>query len=373
MQLRPILKTLAFVVPALSGVAINGAAQQSPRAVADSGIVRGTVVAEATGHVLAYAIVEIPSLKRATFANDRGQFVFGGLPTGKFKIKVRQLGFRATERDVAVGPRTVDGVRIELARITQIIPTLHVIDNWACKSPGISKKATLATLTAFEQLEQNAQRMRLLQEEFPFEVSAERLQVMRAVSGTDSLLRRDTIVIARPQRVNYNPGNVLYRQTNAENAPEYFMQVPTLLDFADKAFQNNHCFVVAGIDSTHNGDLRIDFKPLDKLKTTDIAGSIFLNAATYQVRNAEFRMTSVPATIVGTRAFRFSTVYNELAPGLPVVDGVYAVTELDSRRFNNLFYLTVEEQSALGVKFFGKSPEGIRKPDQTSLGSSNHF
>jgi hypothetical protein len=207
--------------------------------------VHGSVTAASTEQVLSFALVAIPTLGLERFASERGQFTFLQIPADTYRIRVRQLGYDPFETELVVKGGTTSEVVVRMARIAQ----MQVESDWRCENPGRHKATNTKAVAMFEQMEQNAEHMRLLREQYPFIVYVDRGQLMVRMDGSDSTIRRDTMLVRSDSQTKYAPGNVVYNR-DENRTWEYFTRIPTWPVFADEVFENNHGFVVRGIDKT---------------------------------------------------------------------------------------------------------------------------
>lgn len=329
-------------------------AAQRALSAADTGIIRVTVLGAESGAPLPYALVAIPELGLERFANEQGRFAFSRLPEGIYTIRARALGYSPVSREISVQAGEPRELSIRLTRIVTHLSAVRVSANWECREPGRPTPDATATLEVFEQLEQNAQRLLALSEQFPHQIDTERRFSMRRIDGRDSVERADTIQVASALRRRYRPGAVVVR--SGEGA---VLQLPTLLDFADPLFQRNHCFVLRGIDeSTGAPLLRLDFKAWSKLRTPDIDGSVYLDTASYSLRRSEVQLTNVTRSFRALRSVTVTTRFIDLRPGLPIAGPINAVNVFQ-RRSSSKFVAAVEDQIPLRVFFLRTRPDSI--------------
>ncbi|WP_104023413.1 carboxypeptidase-like regulatory domain-containing protein [Gemmatirosa kalamazoonensis] len=81
----------------------------------ESGVLVGTVVERGSGRPVGMASVSIASLPRRTNTDSAGRFRFDSLPSGRYVIDVRRLGYARLVTDTLVVERGGYRLRIELA------------------------------------------------------------------------------------------------------------------------------------------------------------------------------------------------------------------------------------------------------------------
>ncbi|MEO7999504.1 MAG: carboxypeptidase-like regulatory domain-containing protein, partial [Gemmatimonadaceae bacterium] len=285
-----------------------------------SAVLRGTVT-NATGEPLQYAVVSIPSLDRQQFANSQGKFYFTGLEPGKYQLSIRQLGFTAVSVEITLAAGQSQDVPVRMQRIVTTLTSMKVLADWPCDKPGRpSGVGRVDLVEVFEQLEQNAVRMRLLSTEYPFDVITERIRVLRHADGLETIESHDSVRAPNQQKARYRPGEVVHVIDENVRPRQKYMQLPTLLDFADPLFQANHCFLLRGVEQTATGkEIRVDFKPAAKLKTPDVAGSVFLDAESYKLLRSDIEMTKIPNDLPGLMRVQALTYFDDIVPGLPTI------------------------------------------------------
>ena len=134
--------------------------------------------------------------------------------------------------------------------------------------------------------------------------------------------------------------------------------MPELADFADQRFLDNHCFDYGGLDEI-DGDslLRIEFLPASGVHDPDIAGTLFLDPRSYQIRlalmsvvnpNKQMRATT------GGQAIR--AVFKEVIPGVSVLDVISSLVFARDDPKVPLTEPATETQRTLSVHFLRGKP-----------------
>jgi len=356
MRARGVLAILLFVVACLS----------APRASAQNGTLRGTVTA-APGQPLAFAVVTIPALELQQFTNNLGKFFFANIRPGMYRLSVRQLGYSAVNVEVKVGANEIAEVPVKMARIVTTLAAMKVAAEWACDKPGRPARDGKEPLVeVFEQLEQNAVRLRLLSTQYPFDVITERRRMLQHLDGLETLEALDSSRASSTVKARYEPGEVVHEVQEAGKKREKMLQVPTLLDFADATFQDNHCFLLAGIEENEGRkEIRVDFKPSSKLKSPDVGGSVFLQSETFKLLRTEIELTRIPSDLQGLLRVHATTFFDEIVPGLPNIGEVIATSDLKAATRLSPSR-AVERLLTLRVLFLKQVPDGDSTDVQAS-------
>ena len=289
----------------------------------------GTVVSATSGEALPFSIVALVPGFAQHFTDQAGHFVFSGVPPGRYHLVVRQIGYYPLDTAIVLGADTTPNVRIALRHLAIQLPPVTVTAPQACVAPGPPDSTVTPQLTAvFGQVLENARRLQLLNESFPYDYGLERRTWTVDRTGRQELLHLDTLTHETEEGWRYKPGQLMAWRPGPSGR-ELFIRLPTLVDFADSAFVSAHCFWLAGPDSLGADTLiRLDFAPAASLRTTDVAGAAYLDPGTYQMRYTVVQLTRPARAIRGVTSLVATSHFREVAPGIPLQDHVRAVTTL---------------------------------------------
>jgi len=340
----------------------------------ETAILRGTV-RNTLGQPLVYAIASISGLSLQQFSNNEGKFYFVQLKPGKYVVSLRQLGYTPVFRNVVLEAGANESIDLTMERIVTQLATMRVSGEWACDKPGRPMADSLRPLIeVFEQIEQNAVRLKLLSREYPFDFIAERKVVMVRPDGSEILNRLDSTRTTSSTVSYYKTGEVLQRVTE-RGRRNYSLMVPTLLDFANPLFHRSHCFLLRGVaDVGGQSEIRVDFLPSSKLRAPDVGGSVFLEAGTFRLLRAEFYLTKIPNDLAGLAGVRATTHFEEVVRGLPTISEIVARSDFVSLRGGEPppYRHSIEHQRTLRVHFLKTSPVGIPPTEYTAGASKRH-
>src|SRR3954471_5687616 len=158
-----------IIAALLIGLAGHSAAAQAS--------VYGEVVFKETGQPLGFTTVSILSQGTQQLTSESGKFLLRDVPAGQVRLGVKRIGF--VPKDTALMPAASDTarIRIELRRLVMQLPAMIVSGKCTNQAPLESKPAILADL--FEQVNQNAERVRRLAEAKPFRIYIHRVNGFR--------------------------------------------------------------------------------------------------------------------------------------------------------------------------------------------------
>ncbi|MDF1501411.1 carboxypeptidase regulatory-like domain-containing protein [Roseisolibacter sp. H3M3-2] len=309
MRDRPGARRARSVAAAGAPLAAQGAVARA--ATAQGATVAGAVVAHEGGEPLGYTTVAVPALGVRTLAREEGTFVLRGLPPGEVRLRFTRIGYAPRDTTLAVAADGTARVRVALARLVLRLPTRVV--NGACtdRTPFEPRPADLAQL--FDQVEQGADRTRLLAAERPFVMQATRTRGRRDRGGA---LATDTITRGPLPANRYVPRRIYGRAGEV-----WAVKLPELADVADTAFTNHHCLWYAG-QQRFGGDsvIRVDFEPVPWLaREVDLEGSIYVRAADFRLVGMETRLNRIPPEFRGLRGYATRARFDELGAGVPVL------------------------------------------------------
>jgi len=349
-------RTLLFSL--LAGVATPSALA------AQTGTIHGAVVAADNGERLGYTVVASPPTGGERFTTDSGTFTMLDVPAGTVRLRFRHLGFTPREMTVTVAPAQTTTLRVALTRVALTLSTMRVVADRQCTQPGPPDRAVDSTLAAvFDQLQQNADRYRLLMHEYPFVSTYEVTEA--------AVRRRGTLATigARPARVeskdqwSYEPGRVV-RDRGRAGA---WVNIPTLDVFADQRFIDAHCFWYGGLVPV-DGDtlLRVDFRVADRIDDPDLNGSMLLDRQTYLIRRTRLLLSRLPRSLGNGDSAVIVTRFDELLPGVPFIADILSTLDMkpgvDGNGPRQLF-ATEEERRRIDVKFLHRRPDQARIAD----------
>jgi hypothetical protein len=278
---------------------------------AQGATVVGQVVARDGGEPLGFTTVSVPALGAQRLASDSGTFTLPNLPPGELRLRLTRIGYAPKETTLTVVAGGTARIRVEMTRLVLELPRVVVEGACTDRTPFESQPAVLASL--FDQVLQNAERLRLLARERPF--------VMRVVQelgipGRDAAVRTETVergpLPARP----YAPRRVYFREGG-----RWGVTLPELADLADTAFTNNHCLTYAGQERFGaDSVIRVDFEPVPSLaRDVDLVGSIYLRVDDYRLVGMVTRLNRMPREFPNLRGYATRARFEELVSGVPVL------------------------------------------------------
>lgn len=320
----------------------------------------GKVEAQATGSPLPYSTVSIDQIGRERFTDATGTFKYFLVLPGKYRIRIRQLGYMPVDTTVAVSVTSPD-IIFSLVRVPSTLANVEVTAPVRrCEVPeenGYVSDAEL--LTVLEEAKKNAQRERLLRRTYPFEYKLAQSHDTYDLNDRTHRMIYDTMTFRSDDDWKYRKGKVVSDDRSKLFGEVRVMRLPTLTDFADQRFLMAHCFKYAGItDEDGPPAHRIDFSPDPDIKTPDVEGSIYIDSATYIIRRAEFRLTKGGSVTPAILGMKVTTTYRQILPNVALFDEIESVQPLPKSTGGDHQAEFRQKQQLLSFRFLYGGPPG---------------
>jgi hypothetical protein len=341
-----------------------------------TGTLNGVVQAAQADAPLPFAVVSIPALHIERFTDATGHFTISGLPVGAHDVVVRRIGFVPWRSRVQIRADSATSVSARLDQLPQLLSTVAVTDLARCPNPGapdpVLQKETFSLVS---QLRENADRYRLLAEQYPFGYAQTRW--LGELSDTVFMVQKiDTTIVQSLTRVVYRPGRLVTRTKSKQRGDEYTMAIPTLIELTDEAFIRAHCFGYGGtVRAGSETWVRVNMRAADKLESPDVHGSFFLDSATSQLRRMDLDMSRpdlLPSQLQRVDAVHVVTSFRDIASGLSVIESVCAVNQLRTPPGADPLPSPAELQQLLNYRFETPPPgvprAGVLRPPMWTVG-----
>jgi hypothetical protein len=289
---------------------------------------RGTVAGAESGLPLGYSIVTLYPNVGSQFTDYTGAFTFAVTQAGTYILSVRQIGYVPLDTQIVM-PDGGLTLQIALRHLAIELPPVTIAAT-PCKSPGPPNEGDTALVAVFGQLQENARRQALLADSFPFQYTLElsdRVVNQRGDTGKPEIRR---IRFSSSDNHPYDVGRVVEPAWGPWGNPATTLVIHSaeLQDLGNPDFIRNHCFRLAGRDTIAGDTLvRIDWEPDIRIATADMAGSAYLDPATYELRYTTTSLTQPERSpLSDVRSMTFQTRFRNIAPGVPLQDSLTAIT-----------------------------------------------
>ncbi len=278
---------------------------------AQDGTILGHVVQKEGGAPLGYAAISVSPEGTQLYSSESGRFVLRAVSPGEVRVRIRRIGFAPIDTSLRVPAGDTARVRFEMSRL--VIRLTEVVVNRACTdhTPREEKPEILAQL--LDQVQQTAERARILTGQRRFVMRAVRESGFRAPGRKT---RTDTVTRGPFPHDPYVPGRVLRRERGID-----VVKLPELIDLADTTFTNNHCLWYAGQERFDSDSvIRVDFAPVPWLaKDVDLEGSLYVRVAGYQLVALVTRLNKIPEGLGALHEYSVRARFKDDADGVPVL------------------------------------------------------
>lgn len=268
-------------------------------------LVRGTVRDAASGAPLAGVIVALhrgtggatdADRLAATLTDADGGYALTPNDTGRFVVTAKRIGVRQFQSPAIALARgqthrldiTLEGVRFDL-------PVVTVSGATPCDT-RTDDRARIASLWEEARTALTASELSLRERLFRATITRyHRLLEPRAlaVRSESREVRRSVTEHAFESFPVESLATHGYARTLPDGVIEYFAPDERVL--LSSAFVRDHCFALAR--NGGNGEVGITFAPVRTRRLTDIEGTIWLDARSYELRRVTFRYTNFPMPV----------------------------------------------------------------------------
>jgi hypothetical protein len=316
--------------------------------------IAGTVKGS-NGSPLPYSTASLRETGVERFANELGQFVLANLPPGDYHLRVKQLGFTAFDTTIVLRAGQKTQLDLVLLPIAFKLATMTIKGSQACLAPDSVVSSDFQTIIA--ELRKNADRERLLVTSYPFEYRLTKRFEKLSPTGAPQFGKTETFAYRSDQRPRYSPGNIVRTDYTIQSPDNLIMMIPVLEDLGDPEFLRSHCFRYLGTKSDREGTThRIDFKPVQSVRTPDVEGSVFLDSRSYVIRRAIFRLTEGGQLNPPVEQLEVTTRFREVFPGVTVIDNVESVQRRTFESYSLNAVRLTGRQKLVDIQFLQGQP-----------------
>jgi hypothetical protein len=286
---------------------------------AQAATVTGQILLRDADQPLPFTTVSVLSHGIQLLTSEAGRFTVPNLVPGEVRLRFKRIGFSPRDTVLTLAANDTARFVIRMARLAILLPEV-VVNRGKCTNAMPLEPKTPVLAQLFDQLNQNAERFKLLAQAMPFRMHVYRLRGLRNNDNKIVPTRIDTVVRGPFPAQPYRPKHVLRRSV----LTTWAVGVPELPDYADTAFTNNHCFFYAG-QSRRGEDsvIAVDFEPTEKIdRDVDIEGTMYLRVDTYELVETITRLNKVPAQLRRNGLLEHSVRvrFGEIVNGITVLE-----------------------------------------------------
>ncbi|MFL5381784.1 MAG: carboxypeptidase regulatory-like domain-containing protein [Longimicrobiaceae bacterium] len=279
--------------------------------------VSGTVVDAQSGAPLPGALVSLVSsdgqARARALSDDAGRFSLRAPATGRYQLRAERIGYAAATSpplELAAGQTTTYRLAASAERLQlQAIVATGGGDSRRCT---VRPRAGEETAALWDEARKALQAAVATREQYPYLFRTERR--IRVLDAVTLGVRRE--LVEPTERVSESPYVAVSPERLAEHG--YVEKVGNTVHFhapdagilLSEPFLETHCFRGRRGDGEHPGMVGLAFEPVRSGRWADVAGVLWLDARTAELRTLEYRYTAgsrsplVPGRAGGRVEFR---------------------------------------------------------------------
>jgi hypothetical protein len=286
------------VVSAIIAVAVSASS-------ASTQSVRGTVVAAAGAPVPGVVVLLLDSLDAPAgraLSNDLGGFIVRSQKAGTFRVRTLRIGFKPEVSDqIALGAGDEVQRRITLTNLAVALDKVTIAGRNACGTSAVANAS--ATLELLDQARAALTATELTNEARTVTSTSVVFRRVMDASGRAVLGQRAAVLVdSGAQPWQSTPIDSLRRFGYViESGDSLIYRAPGLDMLASEAFIADHCFRL--VEERGTARIGIAFEPApERRRVAEIRGTLWLDRATAELREMDFRYANVETAIVDARA-----------------------------------------------------------------------
>lgn len=259
------------------------------------GRVFGHGESEPIGGAVVLLTTESGARVRGVLTNAEGRFVLVAPEPGSYRLRAEMIGHRTAESSAfSVGRLPVV---VDIALPVQPVPLEGVMVRAESRC-AMGRERGAVTVAVWEEVKKA-----LRSEEVGREADLYAFEIEETRNTRDPRTHRDSVIASRSRATARSPFRTL---PAAELAASGYARVeggrtviygPTPETLLSPEFEETHCFGLQG----SGGRVGLFFEPVGGRDVTDVAGVIWVDAKTSELRRIEYRFTNVPDRLMAGR------------------------------------------------------------------------
>jgi hypothetical protein len=234
---------------------------------------------------------------RRVLSNERGEFAIVAPGPGRYRISIRRIGVRAWVEDLVLARQETRRMDVVLDRVGIALPVVAVRDTSLCitrerdanrvASLWEAARTSLAAMVVSDSDTVTGRRLvRFERKRLPYDMTITS-ETVHSYDERDGL--REALFASLSGDSLSRAG--FWRQTGS-NAMSFF--APDAQALLSLAFLRDHCFSVGeGDRGERDGQVGLVFQPV-RGRRRDIAGTLWLDARTFELQTLEFDWLDLP-------------------------------------------------------------------------------
>ena len=282
-------------------------------ALASGQVVRGVVRDVSSGAPLAGVVVSVerapvgdgraPSLAgrvAASLTNERGEFELAAPASARIVVTAKRIGVRQYQSPIlTVGPGETRALDIGLEGVQYALPAVTISAATPCGT-RTADRGRIAALWAEASAALTASELSLRDRLFRATITRYRRVLAPRALAVREESREQRRSVTEHAFVSFPAESLAvigYARLLDDSTIEHF--APDAKVLLSSEFVRDHCF---GLATPRETEIGITFQPVRQRRVTDIEGTMWLDARSYELRRVEFRYTNFPLPVVDSRS-----------------------------------------------------------------------
>ena len=266
-------------------------------------VVRGMVVDEASGRGLPGVVVVLldsaGNRLAGVLADDEGRYAIRTTIAGRYAVRAERIGYRA---DAATPVALGVGQTVELRLVTRPIPVVLGAVRVTGRSPCVTRASDGREVSeVWEETRKALYATDLTQQQELFTARVSRYErTLDAQTGRVTAYQtKETTAVTRSPFVSEKAAELSARGYVRQGTSETAYFAPDAGVLLSDEFLRDHCFRLREGEGRRSGQLGLAFEPVKGREKADIAGTLWIDRKTAELRDLDFaysRLPSLPST-----------------------------------------------------------------------------
>jgi hypothetical protein len=261
-------------------------------------VVRGTVIDEASSRGLPGVVVVLldSAGKRVAgvLADDEGRYAIRITAPGRYAVRAERIGYRA---DAATPVSLAVGETVELRLVTRPVPVELAAVRVTGRSPCVAGAADGREVSAvWEETRKALYATDLTQRQELFSARTTRYERQLDVRNGRVLSHKatETTLVTRNPFISWPAAQLSALGYVRQEGREVIYSAPDAGVLMSDEFLRDHCFRLRNGEGKRGGLIGLSFQPVRGREIPDIAGTLWVDRNTAELRDLEYVYTQLP-------------------------------------------------------------------------------
>jgi hypothetical protein len=266
-------------------------------------VVRGTLVDETAGTPISGALVALIDAKGTTLVrtltDESGRFGLRATTAGPYRLRADRIGFRSTTANIELAAGQTLSYRLAASAAPVSLSAIRVTDEKSC---AVRKQGGQQSAAVWEEARKALDATTLTQDQRLFSVTLSQYErVLDAYSGNVmSEVRRERSGHSENPFTSISAAKLALGYVQDEPTGTVYYAPDARVLLSDE-FLDGHCFWVRRGTGENSGQLGLAFEPVKGQKLPDIAGTVWLDEKTSELRYVEYGYRKLKRNVASDR------------------------------------------------------------------------